>query len=274
MSTVDPDGEEEGHPPAPEPAAHVDPSSIGAAVAAGSAPPAVIAPSEVAKAAVVGLADAAFLPGWHRTGARARRWMVRESRHPLDGPPVLLLPGVHESPRFLDPFAALAVACGRQPHVLTTLGRNVARVSETAELAASYLERHDLSDVLIVAHSKGGLVGKQLMAWERTRWRVTGMVAVATPFSGSLFATRAPTRALRDFAPSDATLRDLAANRAATRDIVSVFPAFDPQIPGGSALEDAQANVRLPVAGHFRVLAHPQLWRLLRTTLRETTHRA
>jgi hypothetical protein len=27
--------------------------------------------------------------------------------------------------------------------------------------------------------------------------------------------------------------------------------------------------VRLPVDGHFRVLGHPELWRLLRRTLRE-----
>jgi hypothetical protein len=232
------------------------------------APPAALTIADVVRAATVGLADAAFLPAWHRTGARARRWMLREARHPLDGPPVLLLPGVHESPRFLDPFAALAVACGRPPHAIAALGRNVGRVTETAELAASYLERHELTDVLVVAHSKGGLVGKQLMVWERTRWRIAGMIAVATPFSGSAFATRAPTRALRDFSPADTTLLDLADNRSANQDIVSVFPEFDPQIPGGSELEDAGANVRLPVAGHFRVLAHPGLWRLVRSRVR------
>ncbi|MGN6199449.1 esterase/lipase family protein [Humibacter sp.] len=228
-----------------------------------------LTPQAVTKAAAVGLADAAFLPGWHARGARARRWIVRDHAHPLDGPPVLLLPGVHESPRFLDPFAALCVACGRRPHVLTALGRNVERVLDTAELAASYLERQDLNDVLVIAHSKGGLVGKQLMTWERTRSRVGGMVAIATPFSGSAFATRAPVRSLRDFSPADSTLLELSANRAANRDIVSAFPRFDPQIPAGSVLPDARANVRVPVDGHFRVLGHPELWRLLRRTLRE-----
>ncbi|MGA0568700.1 esterase/lipase family protein [Rathayibacter sp. KR2-224] len=230
-----------------------------------------LTPAAVARAAAIALGDSAFIPGWLRTGAKARRWLQRDVQHPLDGPPVLLLPGVHESPRFLDPFAALAAACSRRPHVVTALGRNVARVTETAELAADYLERHDLADVLIVAHSKGGLVGKQLMTWEHTRRRVRSMVAVASPFSGSVFATRAPTRSFRDFSPTNATVRDLAANLAANRDIVSVFPAFDPQIPAGSMLTDARANVRLPVTGHFRVLAHPDLWRLLRTAMREPT---
>jgi hypothetical protein len=266
MSTTDPQAAGEAVPPPRRPvssavAADPDASAVGT-------PPAVLTIADVVRAATVGLADAAFLPAWHRTGARARRWMLREAGHPLDGPPVLLLPGVHESPRFLDPFAALTVACGRPPHAITALGRNVGRVMDTAELAASSLERHDLTEVLVVAHSKGGLVGKQLMVWERTRWRIAGMIAVATPFSGSAFATRAPTRALRDFSPADTTLLDLAGNRSANRDIVSVFPQFDPQIPGGSELEDAGANVRLPVAGHFRVLAHPKLWRLVRSRVR------
>jgi hypothetical protein len=232
-----------------------------------------LTPHAVAKAAAVGLADAAFLPGWHARGARARRWIVRDREHPLGGPPVLLLPGVHESPRFLDPFAALCVANRRRPHVLTALGRNVEHVLDTAELAASYLERHDLTEVLVVAHSKGGLVGKQLMTWERTRSRVQAMVAIATPFSGSAFATRAPVRSLRDFSPSDPTLLELSANREANNDIVSVFPRFDPQIPAGSMLADARANVRLPVDGHFRVLGHPELWTLLRRTLRDVSGR-
>ena len=225
---------------------------------------------DVALSAVFGITDAAFLPGWQRLGRKARAWILHDRDHRIDGPPVLLLPGVHESPRFLDPFAALALAQNRRPHVITALGHNSDRITATAELAADYLERHDLRDALIIAHSKGGLVGKQLMTWERTRHRLVGMVAVATPFSGSVYATRAPTRALRDFSPTDATLRDLAANRAANREVVSVYPAFDPQIPHGSELADARANVRLPVAGHFRVLGHPQLWALLRATLSAT----
>ncbi|MHA7987017.1 esterase/lipase family protein [Rathayibacter sp. CAU 1779] len=229
-----------------------------------------LTPMGILTAAAVGVADAAFLPAWHLLGVRARRWMQRQARHPLDGSPVLLLPGVHESPRFLDPFAALALANRRPPHVIIALHRNVRPITRTALETADYLERHDLNDVLIIAHSKGGLVGKQVMTWERTSGRIRGMVAVATPFSGSVFATRAPLRSLRDFSPADETLLELAANRTANRAIVSTFPDFDPQIPGGSRLPDALANVRLPTAGHFRVLAEPELWALLRRVLRTT----
>ncbi|NNC13322.1 alpha/beta hydrolase [Planctomonas sp. JC2975] len=238
--------------------------------AAGAASDSELTAIGVLTAAAVGGVDSAFLPAWHLLGARARRWMQRQGRHPLNGSPVLLLPGVHESPRFLDPFAALALANGRQPHLVTALHRNVRPITATALQTADYLERHDLRDVLIIAHSKGGLVGKQVMTWERTSRRIRGMVAVATPFSGSVFATHAPLRSLRDFSPADETLLELAVNHSANRAIVSAFPAFDPQIPGGSVLPDARANIRLPSAGHFRVLAEPELWALLRRALLAT----
>ena len=222
----------------------------------------------VVRSLVGSLADIAFLPGWRLLGARARRWMLRARVGRLDGAPVLLLPGVNESPRFLDPFAALALAGRRPVHVITTLGHNRSDLLATAEIAADYLERHDLRGVTIIAHSKGGLVGKQLMIWDRTAARIDRMLAVATPFSGSVFASRAPDRALRAFVPTDPTLLQLAANRAANARIVSAFPARDPQIPGGSALEDAARNVIVPVTGHFRVLAHPVVWQLARQAIR------
>lgn len=50
--------------------------------------------------------------------------------------------------------------------------------------------------------------------------------------------------------------------------IVSIFAAFDPHIPEGSHLEGA-TNVRLPIAGHFRVLASSELRDVLRDALGE-----
>jgi len=222
----------------------------------------------VLRAAASAVPDFAFLLEWFGLGARARRWIHRQKGRAIDGPAVLLLPGVYENPHFLDPFAALGLACGRPVHVVGRLGLNRSPVLTAAEVAAAYLEQSDLDDVTIIAHSKGGLVGKQLMTWEHTGSRIARMIAIATPFSGSAFAQGMPDSALRIFAPSDTTLLDLGADRRANDRIVSIFPSFDPLILEGSALPGAEANVRLPGSGHFHVLGHPELWRLLRGALR------
>ena len=44
---------------------------------------------------------------------------------------------------------------------------------------------------------------------------------------------------------------------------MSVFGTFDPHVPDGSALDGA-INVRVPVAGHFRVLDAPETLQAVR----------
>jgi hypothetical protein len=122
----------------------------------------------------------------------------------------------------------------------------------------AYLEEHDLSDVIIVAHSKGGLIGKFIMMDSDGPQRVDRMVAITSPFSGSSLARYTVLPSLRAFAPTDPTIRMLVAEQFVNARITSIFGSFDPHIPDGSELPGA-TNIRLPVAGHFRILGDRQL---------------
>jgi triacylglycerol lipase len=168
--------------------------------------------------------------------------------------PVLLIPGIWETWRFLQPLAEHLHAAGHPVHVLAGLGWNGGTVQASAKLAGGYVREHDLTDVVIVAHSKGGLIGKYAMLFEDPGEWLRHMVAVSTPFSGSSYARFLPLRSLRAFSPTDETTVLLERHREVNRRITSIFPVFDPHIPGGSALPDA-TNIQLPVAGHFRPLA-------------------
>lgn len=168
--------------------------------------------------------------------------------------PVVLLPGIFETWRFLLPLAHHVHGLGHPVHVIAALGRNRMTVSEGADLVATYLETHDLHDVTIVAHSKGGLIAKYLVATPEGASRVSLAITVSTPFGGSAYARYVPVRSVRALSPTDAALLQLARDRAANEKIVSVYGWFDPHIPGGSELIGAR-NIRLPVGGHFRILA-------------------
>jgi pimeloyl-ACP methyl ester carboxylesterase len=174
---------------------------------------------------------------------------------------VVLLPGILETWRFLLPLARRLHDRGHPVHVVAALGRNRLTVSEGAELVADYLGEHDLRDVTIVAHSKGGLIAKLLMSNEAnagTGFRVRQALTVCTPFAGSVYARFLPSPSLRALAPTDATVRQLAAESSVNERIVSVYGWFDPHIPGGSVLDGAR-NVKLRVGGHFRILASQEL---------------
>lgn len=171
--------------------------------------------------------------------------------------PILILPGVYESWRFMRPLISVLHERGHPVHVVPALGYHRRPIAESAATAANVLEELDLERVIIVAHSKGGLSGKAVML-SRSGARVHGMVAVATPFAGSAYARLLLLPTLRAFSPSHPSIIKMAGQRDVNARIVSVYPAFDPHIPEGSELPGAK-NVRLATGGHFRVLAHARV---------------
>lgn len=179
------------------------------------------------------------------------------------GSPVVLLPGIYETWRFMGPLARRLHTAGHPVHVITALGRNRLSLAEGAALVARHLEEHDLHDVTIVAHSKGGLVAKTLMGLPGAGERVRRTIAISTPFSGSSLARYLPVHALRALRPDDPAMVALAAEAAANSRIVSLWGWYDPHIPGGSRLRGAARNEELPVGGHFRILGSPRLLALV-----------
>jgi PGAP1-like protein len=173
-----------------------------------------------------------------------------------DRPPVLLLPGVYETWAFMRPLADRLHSAGHPVHVVPELGRNRWPIAETAAIAQLYVVGHGLSQVVIVGHSKGGLIGKHMMLVDDLDGRIDRLVAIATPFGGSAYARFFPNRAIRAFRPTELTLASLAENDSVNARVTSIFAEFDPHIPAGSALRGA-TNIQVAGGGHFRLLSIP-----------------
>ncbi|WP_423923575.1 esterase/lipase family protein [Frigoribacterium sp. 2-23] len=182
----------------------------------------------------------------------SRRALPRRYRQG-DRAPVLVLPGVYETWQFLKPIADRLNEAGHPVVVVPGLGRNRRPIAATAQLAQAILDRNRLTDVIVLAHSKGGLIGKTMMTSTDVDHRIERMVAINSPFSGSRWALLMPTRTLRVFSPRDAALTALAANLEINSSITSLFSGYDLHVTEGSVLPGA-TNVELPVDGHFRPL--------------------
>jgi hypothetical protein len=206
------------------------------------------------------LLDYVLAVRWQLAGMLDRTDPARYLGGPKD--PVLLIPGIWETWHFLRPLALHLSTAGHPVHVLSSLGWNGITVEASGGLAAAYVREHDLRGVIVVAHSKGGLIGKWAMLFDDPEARFARMVAIATPFNGSSYARHLPLKSLRAFSPDDPTTVLLGANRDVNRRITSIFGEFDPHIPGGSELPGG-TNVRLPVAGHFRILDDARVLRAL-----------
>jgi pimeloyl-ACP methyl ester carboxylesterase len=182
--------------------------------------------------------------------------------------PVVMLPGIFETWRFLRPLATHIHERGHPVHVVTALERNLMAIADAATIVADHLDRHDLTDVTIVAHSKGGLVAKFLMGMPGAGDRIRRTIAVCTPFAGSTLARYVPFPSVRDLQPTNADLLQLAEARDVNERIVAISGWFDPHIPNAGPLEGAR-NISLKTSGHFRILASRELLDLVDGLLAE-----
>lgn len=221
---------------------------------------------------------AARLLGDYPNAIRFRMRAVRDRAVPAafaEGTlrPVVILPGIYESWHYLRPIAERLNAQGHPVHVILTLGLNRAPIPATAASVYARLVDLGLTDVALVAHSKGGIVGKHIMAVDDHAdngepRRVDRLVAIASPFSGSAMARLVPNPELRVFLPKDPVIAALASELGVNARITSIYPTFDPHVPDGSRLEGAR-NVEVQVVGHFRILLQPAVFDAVADALRD-----
>lgn len=194
--------------------------------------------------------------------APLRRTKIPRLGEPLDDRPLIVfLPGVYEAGEYMYPLARAYEAAGYQVRSGYLGHRTRGEIGPLARATVATLAEVDVPTVL-VAHSKGGLVGRAVLA--RTD-AVAGLIAIATPWRGSILAWPFPRRtALGRLAPGGRdSLTPWGEEREMEirRRIWSLRPASDPHIPFSGELPGAH-NAVIPSSGHFKPLAHPVTIRL------------
>jgi hypothetical protein len=246
---------DEGVPAPPRP----QPTGTGAPPRPGALDRVLIALTDWSRAAAAHL----WVTRWRTRGMRPEDVRAPAPADGAAGAPILIgLPGIHEEWRSMAVWAWALREDGWDVHLLPELGRMVDPVAELSETVAGVLSREDLRDVVLVAHSKGGLVGKAVLCGPEG-WRVRGMVAVAAPFSGSPAARLIPlVPGFRELAPGSPTIRALARRTRADARIIQVEAAWDQSVPAGP-LPGAREHVVLPLAGHESMLEDPRAARVI-----------
>ncbi len=173
------------------------------------------------------------------------------------GRSVVVLPGVYESWKFLRPLIVPLHRRGHAVHVVTALGHNRRPIADGASAVLDLLARRDLRDVVLVGHSKGGLVGKLAMLADADG-RIASMITICTPFHGSSRARLLPLPSISPLVPGHPSLVDLGDPDPVNARITSLATTFDEHVPEGSELPGAR-NVVVGVPGHFRPIGDPEV---------------
>lgn len=172
-----------------------------------------------------------------------------------DKSPVILIPGIGGRWNFLKKLGDKISLAGHPVYIVPDLGHNFKSIPRSAEIVRKVIDDNNLKDMIIVAHSKGGLIGKYILVYLNSDKRVKQLVALATPFSGSHLARIVPHKSFHELLPDSEVIQDLSKHMEVNNKIISVYPIYDNSIwhKNGPKLDGAK-NIEVKVAGHHKII--------------------
>jgi hypothetical protein len=168
--------------------------------------------------------------------------------------PIIVIPGILEHWGFLKKIADTLSDAGHDIFVVRELGNNLYDIKTSTKIVERTVKTNNLLGSVVIAHSKGGIIGKQLLV----DGVVEKMIAISTPFSGSDIVKSIPIHAFQELSPISEIILELKENQVVNSKIVSIYPSFDNHVPNGSVVEGG-LNLEIPVQGHHKILESKKL---------------
>lgn len=204
-----------------------------------------------------------------------RSWdIVGKGARVPDAPVVVVLAGLGTPSGFMHPVLDSLTQRGFRTVVLPQLGWNFRSVGELARLVDRYLRAHtEYGPVLLVGHSKGGLIAKQVLLNDPDAKYALGAVTISSPFRGARTARYITghswriTREIIQLRPGVPAQLKMSGSDSVDRRIVSVIPLYDP-IVGLPGTLVAGTNRTVSALGHNRLLGDERIHDLIARELR------
>lgn len=173
--------------------------------------------------------------------------------------PVVLIPGILGKWSFMKKLGDKISLEGHPVYIIEELGYNIKEIPESSNKLKNIITHikntTNSEKVVLVAHSKGGLIGKYYLINNNQDNIVQKMITIATPFSGSSLAKIIPHKSFKELLPESLVIKEMKNNTDVNEKIISIIPEYDNHVwsSSGSYLEKAK-NIILEVHGHHKVI--------------------
>jgi pimeloyl-ACP methyl ester carboxylesterase len=169
--------------------------------------------------------------------------------------PVVLVPGILEKWSSMKNMADNISLAGHPVYVVQNLKYNIYSIPKSVDYIQEILDKNKIKKFVFITHSKGGLIGKYFLVHCNKNNSALGMVAIASPFSGSAMTNLVVHDSFKELSIDSEIINDLQRHSEINNKIVSIIPNYDNHIwaEKGSHL-DGPKNIYVDVHGHHRVI--------------------
>lgn len=169
--------------------------------------------------------------------------------------PIILIPGLFSKWGMLSGIANNISLRGHPVYVVTALGRTTLDIPSSAKIVSDLIEQKNLRGLIIIAHSKGGLIGKYLLTYFNKEKRIKKLICISTPFAGILPAKYLKVRHFKELSTTSKIIQELNSHSEVNKIIVSVYPIFDNLLwPQSTMYLKGGTNIKVNVHGHHKIL--------------------
>lgn len=179
---------------------------------------------------------------------------------------VVIIPGIFGRWSFMRPVTDTLSLAGHPVYVIKRLRNNLLDIPTSSKIVSSFIKNHNLKDVILVTHSKGGLIARYLIEYHDPKNKIAGVIALAAPFSGSSMVKLVPKNALLELLPDSVIITKLQSNKKFNKKIISIIPKYDNHVwsEKGSWLEGALKNIKVDVSGHHKIISDKKTLALIK----------
>jgi triacylglycerol lipase len=167
---------------------------------------------------------------------------------------VLFLPGLLSRWGYYKPLLDRINNEGYPVYVIPSLGLNIKEVNKTAEIARDIIDEKKLKKVVVIGHSKGGLVGKYLLVNLNKDNKIINVISIASPFSGSNLARIFLYKRFQEFSPNSKLLNSLSQDTKVNSKIISIIPSYDELVwSKNKSMLNGAKNIYTKAGGHLSI---------------------
>lgn len=179
-------------------------------------------------------------------------------------PDVILVQGIAQKWNVFRQLGKELAGRGYRLHIIEGIKRNMMSVSQASQIVDDCIQNAKLKNAVVIGHSKGGLIGKYLLAHKNNGGTVKKVIAISTPFGGTFHAKLIPGKAHNELLPDSVLLTDLAGYRDSNKQIVCVYGKFDNLInPLASCNLNGAKNIQVEAYGHHSILFNENLGKVI-----------
>lgn len=171
---------------------------------------------------------------------------------------ILLLPGWHETFHAFLHLSDILNKEGFEIHTIENFdSRN--KVADLAKLAAKEINSIPSDSIILLSHSKGGIVAKYLLDnFPEIREKVICLISIAVPYGGTITGNL-KFHNVHELLPNSSIIKNLQ-SEVEPSIIYNFYPMWDNHvIPNKSMVFPGTYNKEIKVKGHTRILESDEL---------------